>query len=188
MLHRNLTRLSHVLTLCLIPKFLSAKFDWDWGFSYLFSLSRKVGTLILQARSVDGSISLHVRCVGAEALSLTAKSTDDAFSLHAKSANGILRVKNEDSRSFSKVDEVVVYPYVAAATFFPKFWKILDPPFDFNLLEFIWFLELCFFPLLQIWIFLSLNWGKLFPSFWKLDDLNFPLSSQSFWLWSLFIF
>ena len=79
-------------------------------------------------------------------------------------------------------------PIVAAATFFPNFWKILDPHFDFIFPGFILFPELCFFPLLQIWIFLSLNWGQLFPLFRKLDDLNFPLSSQSFWLWSLFIF
>ena len=77
------------------------------------------------------------------------------------------------------------YQPVAAATFFPNFWKFLDPPFDFFLPGFIWFPELCFFPLL--WILIFLSWGKLFPSFRRLDDLNIPLSSQSFWLWSLFI-
>ena len=41
LLHRNLTLLIHVLTLFLIPKFLSAKLDCYWGCFYLFpSLGR----------------------------------------------------------------------------------------------------------------------------------------------------
>ena len=54
---------------------------------------------------------IHSRGTDANALSPTTRSVDDAFSLHAKCAGGVLREKNEDSRSFSKVDEVVVYPY-----------------------------------------------------------------------------
>ena len=35
-------------------------------------------------------------------------------------------------------------PIVAAATFVPKFFKILDPPFDFILPAIVWIPELCF--------------------------------------------
>ena len=77
----------------------------------LFSLFRKVNALVLHDRCAEGIFSLHSRCVDGGALSPTARSADDTFSLPTKCADGILREKNEDSRPFSKVDEVVVYPY-----------------------------------------------------------------------------
>ena len=55
--------------------------------------------------------SLHVRCINADALSPTAWSIDDAFSLPTKCTGAISRAKNVALRPFSKVDEVVVYPY-----------------------------------------------------------------------------
>ena len=70
---------------------------------------------------------------------------------------------------------------------FSKIFKILDPPCWF-FPSFIWFLELCCFFATILNFFLSLNLGKLSPSFRKLDDLNLPLSSQSFWLWSFLFF
>ena len=57
-------------------------------FLFLFSLSRKDFSLILHDRCVEGIFSLPDKCVG-----------------------GILREKNGAFRPFSKVDEVVVYPY-----------------------------------------------------------------------------
>ena len=77
----------------------------------LFSLSRKVDALVLHARSTEGAFSPHSRCGDAGTLSPTAKSANGSFSLFGKCAGVVLREKNEDSRSFSKVDEVVVYPY-----------------------------------------------------------------------------
>ena len=62
-----------------------------------------------------------------DALSPTARSPDDAFSLPAKSVSGVLREKNEYSRSFSKVDEVGLYPYYLGEVefWFLTYWK--DP-------------------------------------------------------------
>ena len=50
-------------------------------------------------------------CTSTNALSPTARCTYGAFSLFGKCVDGVLREKNEDLRPFSKVDELVVYPY-----------------------------------------------------------------------------
>ena len=77
----------------------------------LVSLSRMVGALVLHARCAKCTFSLHARCVSVGTLSPTARCINSAFSLFGKCVGGVLRVKNEDLRPFSKVDEVVVYPY-----------------------------------------------------------------------------
>ena len=74
----------------------------------LFSLSRKVGTIILHARSAKGDFSLHYRCVSADALSPTARCIDGDFSLHGRCVGVVSREKNGALRPFLKVD---VYPY-----------------------------------------------------------------------------
>ena len=78
---------------------------------FLFSLSRKVGALTLHARCINGTFSLHYRCVGVATLSPTARCADGALFLHGRCVGGVLRAKNRALRPFSKMDEVEVYPY-----------------------------------------------------------------------------
>ena len=63
------------------------------------------------------------------ALSPTTRSVNGAFSLPSKSDNGVLTEKNEASRPFSKVDEVVVYPYYLGEVVF-RFVAYREDPFD----------------------------------------------------------
>ena len=74
-------------------------------------------------------MSLHAWCVNANALSPTTRSVDGAFSLFGKCVGGVLRAKNEDSRPFLKVDEVVVYPYYLGEL---EFWFLAyrEDPLD----------------------------------------------------------
>ena len=95
----------------------------------LFSLSRKVSALLLHARSVEGNFSIHARGVDVGALSPTARCTDDAFSLFGKCVDGVLREKNEISRHFSKMDEVVVYTYYLGEVAF-QFLAYREDPYD----------------------------------------------------------
>ena len=55
-------------------------------------------------------------------------------------------------------------PSVAAATFFPIFFKILDTPFNFILPGIVWIAELCFCSATN-WDCLKLKWGQLFSCF-----------------------
>ena len=55
--------------------------------------------------------SVTARCIGADALSPTARCANDALSLHGRCVDGVLREKNKDSRRFLKENKVVVYPY-----------------------------------------------------------------------------
>ena len=99
-LHQNLVLLIHVLTLFLIPKFLSAKID----IFLFFSLFRKVGALVFHVRSAkrnfslhdrraEGNFSLHARCANTNALSPIARSADDIFSLLGKRTGAVSREK-----------------------------------------------------------------------------------------------
>ena len=51
------------------------------------------------------------------------------FSLFGKCVDNVLRAKNEDSRSFSKVDEVLVYPYYLGVVAF-RFLTCREGPLD----------------------------------------------------------
>ena len=62
--------------------------------------------------------SLHSTCAAVGALSLNARCADDAFFLFGKCVGTISRAKNEDSRPFSKVDEVELYPYYVGEVVF----------------------------------------------------------------------
>ena len=97
----------------------------------LFSLFRKVDALVLHDRFAKGDFSLHVRRVDVDALSPTARRDDGAFSLFGKCSGGVLRAKNEDSRPFLKVDEVVVYPYYLGEVAF-RFLTYRKDPLDFS--------------------------------------------------------
>ena len=95
----------------------------------LVSLFRKFGTLVLHARSTKGTFSIHSRCASTGALSPTIRSTNDAFSIFGKCTGAVSREKNEDSRPFSKVDEVDVYPYYLGQVAF-RLLIHREDPFD----------------------------------------------------------
>ena len=70
---------------------------------------------------------------------------------------------------------------------FPKFFKILDPPFDFIFPRIVWIPELYFCSATNL-DFLRLNWGQLFSFISKVEwSKTAFLSSQCFWLWTLFL-